>query len=212
LRRARKRPCVAPAGAAGRVPVGPRRLLALAAAATLLGAAPAAVSGEVDLGESPTETPTGEKAEPSPAARRQAQRLMNAGLPFAEQMLAEHGRFYPFGTVLLPDGLIRAVGAAEDLEQSPELLYESMLEALRAGADDGSFRAAATFTNVEMRHPDGHTISAVHVALEHDEGYCVDVYFPIERDGDSFGLGESFAGLRAGTIFAACMPAGSTSR
>ena len=150
--------------------------------------------------------------EPPAVARRQAQRLMNAGLPFAEKMLAEHGRFFPFGTVMLPDGLIRAVGATEDLEQAPDELYRNMLQALRAGAGDGSFAAAATFANVEMQHPDGRTITAVHVALEHRAGYCVDIYFPVERTGETVGLGESFAALRAGTLFDACKTPASAAR
>ena len=111
----------------------------------------------------------------------------------------------PFGAVMLPDGLIRAVGAAEDLEQPPEALYERMVEGLRAGAADGSYRAAAMFTNVAMEHPDdGRSIAAVHVALEHRDGYCIDVFFPIDRRGDVVELGDSFAAPRTGTLFPSC--------
>jgi len=162
----------------------------------------AAETSERGRDTAPPESPV---EEPSAEVRRQARRLMNAGLPFAEKMLAEHGQFFPFGTVMLPDGLIRVVGAVENLEQPPETLYEQMLERMREGASDGSFRAAATFTNVAMRHPeDDRSIAAVHVALEHRDGYCVDIFFPIERRGDTVELGASFAGRRAGTFFDAC--------
>ena len=65
----------------------------------------------------------------------------------------------------------------------------------------------------------GHTLDEVvddllplHVALEHREGYCVDIFFPIERSGETLGLGESFAGLRQGTLFEACKKPGEVSR
>ena len=37
--------------------------------------------------------------------------LMNMMLPFAEKMLREHGEFYPYGGVMMPDGSMQHFAA-----------------------------------------------------------------------------------------------------
>lgn len=142
----------------------------------------------------------------APRARRQVERLMNAGLPFAEKMLAERGEFFPFGAVLLSEGKIRTVGAGDagDDASSAEV-YERLIDGIREGAGAREYRAAAVFALVELRDPaDGALISAVHVALEHESGYCVDVYYPTVVESGTLVLGEAFAGRRSGTFFESC--------
>jgi hypothetical protein len=39
-------------------------------------------------------------------AKADAETLLNAVMPFAERMLAEHGEFYPYGAAMKPDGEI----------------------------------------------------------------------------------------------------------
>ncbi len=158
-----------------------------------------ALSVQSDYPSSPVEPEPDETSN----QQRQVERLMNAGLPFAEKMLSEHGEFMPFGAVMLPEGKIQTVGADDGgVASSAEELYEALVRGLKQGAVDGSYRATATFVNVRMRNPaDGETIEALHVALEHESGYCVDVFYPLIRDGETAGLGESFAGRRVGTFF-----------
>ncbi len=139
-------------------------------------------------------------------ARQQVERLMNAGLPFAEKMLAEHGEFEPFGAVMLQKGLIQAVGTEEVPESVPtEQILAGLIEGLELGAEQGEYRAVATFAMVELRDPGrDRIVSAVHVALEHQDGLCIDVYYPTVLEGDSIVLGQSFAGRRHGVIFTRC--------
>ena len=142
----------------------------------------------------------------SSRTKRRAERVMNAGLPFAEQQLAENGQFAPFGAVMLPEGLIQNVMANDQREQPPvEEIHEQLLNGLREGAESGAYEVVATFVMVDLRDPvDGKTSTAVHVALEHRDGYCVDVFYPTVMRGDMLVLGEAFARKRSGTFFDAC--------
>ena len=154
----------------------------------------------------PDERTSPQDGTPGPRAQRQAERVMNAGLPFAEKLLAEKGEFAPFGAVMLPTGLIQNVGTEPaDGGASTETIYAELLDALRAGAAAKDYRAVATFAMVEVRAPeDGRIVSAVHVALEHRDGYCVDIYYPTLLRGEVLVLGESIAARRYGTIFDSC--------
>ena len=139
-------------------------------------------------------------------AKRQVERAMNAGLPFAEKMLADHGEFAPFGAVMLPEGLIQTVGTdTRDGDAPVEELYQRLSSGLRRGAESGAYQAIATFVLVQMRKPDdGEIISVVRVALEHRSGYCVDVYYPTVKRGEILTLGDPVAGKRTGEFFEAC--------
>jgi hypothetical protein len=140
-------------------------------------------------------------------AKQQAERVMNAGLPFAEKMLAEHSEFAPFGAVMLPHGLIQTLGASDDRETVPtEEIFEKLQDGLREGAQQQRYIAIATFAMVELRNPrGGEMLTAVHVALEHHDGYCVDVFYPTVLRGDTLVLGDSFGRKREGTLFESCL-------
>jgi hypothetical protein len=45
--------------------------------------------------------------------KQDATDLMNAVLPLAEQMLAGHGEFYPYGGAMRPDGGVEMIGASD---------------------------------------------------------------------------------------------------
>jgi hypothetical protein len=155
---------------------------------------------------SPDDRTSPQDGPPEPRGRRQVERVMNAGLPFAEKLLAEKGEFAPFGAVMLPTGLIQNVGTEPpDAEASTETLYAELLDALRAGSESEDYRVVATFAMVELRDPaDGRIVSAVHVGLEHRDGYCVDIYYPTLLRGEQVILGESIAVRREGLIFDSC--------
>lgn len=137
--------------------------------------------------------------------KRQVERVMNAGLPFVERMLATRGEFAPFGAVMLREGLIQNLQTDSASDASAEQIFQGLMKGLIRGVVSGEYKAVGVFAMVEMRQPDGMgTQSAVHVALEHSEGYCVDVYYPVVLRGDSLVLDEPFAGKRSGTFFNTC--------
>jgi hypothetical protein len=139
-------------------------------------------------------------------ARRQVERVMNSGLPFAEQALAEFGEFAPFGAVMLPDGLIQNLTPDDGVERpSAAQIHAKLSHGLREGARRGKYLVAATFVLVQLPHPEtGEAFTALRVGLEHRDGYCVDVFYPTVREGDRVVLREAFAGRRSGIFFDDC--------
>src|SRR5438552_820540 len=49
-------------------------------------------------------------------AKADCQALLDSVLPFAEQMLVNHGTFYPYGGAMRPDGQIVTVGGYDGTE------------------------------------------------------------------------------------------------
>ncbi len=139
-------------------------------------------------------------------AEEEAEFLMNQGLPFAEKMLADHGEFFPFGSVLYADGSATTVSPQDDREQPPTTeLLESLLDGIRSSAAAGTYKATAVFVNVRIEHPaDGQPVDAIHIGLEHQDGYCADVFFPYRRIEGRLELAEPFATQREGLVFDAC--------
>jgi predicted methyltransferase MtxX (methanogen marker protein 4) len=116
--------------------------------------------------------------------------LLNAVLPFAEQMLRQHGDFYPFGATIGRDGkisLVQAdVGDEEEIPDSPELVH-ILYEGLRDQAVRGEIRGGAVCTNVAIRlHESDEETDVVRVSLDHAKHEPLDVLQPyaIERNGD----------------------------
>ena len=131
--------------------------------------------------------------------------VLNAILPFAQQMLAKHGEFYPFGSTMTNDGEIVAQGAALEGNDHPASrpLIELMTQAFRKQALAGQIRAAGICYDVRTTPP-GQTAKtdAICVALEHNTGQCVNVFVPYKKGW--FGkvqYGELFASKRDPQIF-----------
>ena len=117
--------------------------------------------------------------------------LLNAVLPFAEQMLRQHGDFYPFGATIGHDGKISLVQAdlgedEEEIPDSPELVH-LLYEGLKDQAVRGEIRGGAVCTNVSIRPDESEEeTDAVRVSLDHAKHEPLDVFQPyaIERTGD----------------------------
>jgi len=130
--------------------------------------------------------------------------LLNALLPFAQQMLAEHGEFYPFGSTMTVAGKIVAQ-AAHIGEEHPKSqpLIELLTQAYRQQALNGEIRAAGICYDVRTIPP-GQTekTDAVCLALEHQTGQSVSVFVPYKKG--LFGkvkYGELFAAAREPEFF-----------
>jgi hypothetical protein len=123
--------------------------------------------------------------------------LLNALVPFAQQMLSKHGEFYPFGASMNPDGEV-AANAADTGDEHPDSqeLIVMMMEAFRREAAAGGIRAAGICVDVRTIPP-GETekTDAIKVGLEHQSGEAVDVFIPYEKGF----LGK----LKYGGLFAA---------
>jgi hypothetical protein len=147
-------------------------------------------------------------AQTKPATpKEEAEKVMNAGIPFARKMLVDHGEFSSFAFAMSFDGKVNAVAASGDDEHpTPQQLITHLLAALQAGATRHEFKATAMFMDSRVQPPGGSgKIDAIQVGLEHKSGYCADVFFPYSKDTKgNLILGEPFTSKRVGTVFGTC--------
>jgi hypothetical protein len=124
------------------------------------------------------------------------QELLNFLLPHAEQMLNEHGEFYPYAAALDSDGQLNAVDAEVDDDDSPDVgdVLLALHEGLREQAAEGAIRATGIAADVTLTDPDsGETTDAVQVELDHANADAVDVFVPYETEADGIKFGELVA-------------------
>ncbi|HEY3140420.1 MAG TPA: hypothetical protein VGJ86_04790 [Acidimicrobiales bacterium] len=114
--------------------------------------------------------------------------LINASLPFAQQMLEAHGEFFPYGAAVDDSGETRMVAAdagqyvqpgkqlrrAGHMRFSNTELLDLLLDGLRRDRD--SIRAVAVVSDVRLADSD-----AVRVELEHREGHAIAVLLPYKK-------------------------------
>lgn len=136
-------------------------------------------------------------------AKAESESLMNAALPFAEEMLQKHGEFFPYGQALDTKGKIISVAAANGQEHPPSAEIISLLkEAFVQGANSGKYKATALVYDVRVQLPStGAKSDAIAVSLNHRDDYSVVVYFPYRCDGDKLIMGEVFASRGDGDVF-----------
>jgi hypothetical protein len=130
--------------------------------------------------------------------------LLEALLPFAQQMLSKHGEFYPFGASMDLVGQINCVSAYDGDEhlESQELI-EMMTAGFRTEAVAGRIRAAAICADVRIVPP-GQTekTDAICVSAEHENGEALDAYVPYRKGFlGRYKYGEIFAARRQPQFF-----------
>src|SRR5262249_56366350 len=80
--------------------------------------------------------------------------LLNALLPFAQQMLSKHGEFFPFGSAMSVDGKIEAHAASDGSEKPPsQQLIDLLTQSFRQQSSSGQIRAAAICYDVRTIPP-----------------------------------------------------------
>ena len=112
--------------------------------------------------------------------KAQCEDVMNAVLPFAEEMLTKHREFYPFGGTMSADGEIAHTGGWTGDEQPESSEVIDLLEkAFRAAAARGEYKATALVYDIRTIPPGKHDKQdAIAVALDHRDKYSVIVIFP----------------------------------
>lgn len=117
--------------------------------------------------------------------------LLTVTLPFAQQMLAKHGEFYPFGATVAAGGETRLL--AGDLGQerpaSADVL-SVLVERLRHERVD--LRAVAVCSDVRLSDT-----AAIRVELEHRDGHAMTVLMPYKKR--RLGRAVEYENLRGGT-------------
>jgi hypothetical protein len=113
----------------------------------------------------------------SPESQSDLDALSNAAWPFAEQMLAKHGEFFPYAVAMRQNGEIAIIAGYTGSEKPPSAEVLTLLyEGLRGGADEN--RAAAVVADVRLKNE---ATDAIQVELEHREGIALKVFLPYRK-------------------------------
>jgi hypothetical protein len=129
--------------------------------------------------------------------------LMNSALPFAEQMLKQHGEFFPYGAALNSKGSIVSVAAYEGEERprSTEVI-RLLKQAFVRGASSGEYKATALVYDVKVTLPSSSEKSdAISVSLNHRDSYSIIIVIPYVLKNGQLTLGEVFAQKGEADVF-----------
>ena len=130
--------------------------------------------------------------------------LLNALVPFAQEMLSKHGEFYPFAASMDLDGEISCVaGDTGDEQPGSEDVIELLSEGLRDEARQGKIRATGICLDI-WTIPPGKTekTDAICVRLEHVDGDAVHCCVPYRKGMlGKYKYGDLFAGAGDRVIF-----------
>jgi len=114
--------------------------------------------------------------------------LLNAALPFAQQQLAKHGEFFPYGVALSKDGQIGMFAGYTGTKRPPSTeVLEILYEGLRSTSEAN--RGAAVVADVRLK---GEGTDAIQVEVEHREGISLRVFLPYRK--------KRFGGLETGQM------------
>jgi hypothetical protein len=131
-----------------------------------------------------------------PTPRDEMDAMLDALLPFAQQMIAKHGEFYPFAAALDSSGELQMVAGntGEEHPDSSELI-DLLIEGLSQQASSGEIRAAGVCADVRVTPPgSGDVTDAIRVAIEHAGSEPVEVFLPYAS--------RKFRGAEYGELFA----------
>ena len=101
--------------------------------------------------------------------------LLNAALPFAQQMLDQHGEFFPYGVAIDASGETHMAAGYTGEERPPS---QSVLDILAQGYREqrDGLRAVALVADVRADGSD-----AIRVEVEHREGQAMFVLMPYKK-------------------------------
>lgn len=130
--------------------------------------------------------------------------LVNKALPFAQQMLQEHGEFYPFAAVISANDEFTHIGVDTGKEQpGSQEVVEELVFSLRDMAMNGMIRATAICIDVRTIPP-GQTekADAICVRLERSDTEPIQALLPYRKKRmGGYQFGEMFATVGDREIF-----------
>lgn len=135
--------------------------------------------------------------------KEQCEQLLGATIPFVEKTLEEYGEFHPLGCYMNHDGSISlaSVYDGDEVPASQELI-DMLNDRVSSMAGNGEIVASAVVYDVRITLPStGAPSDAIVAALDHRDGYSVEVIFPYTLDGGTLTFGETLAQHGAGRIF-----------
>jgi len=137
-------------------------------------------------------------------SRVEGDKILNALLPFAKQMLAKHGAFLPCGAFLGETGQVNLLAAKSGNERpQPQALIELLAGSLRKSAAAEKYQATGICVDVRVVPPGGTEKSdAIQVSIEYPDGEAVNVFLPYKKvTPGNVQYGEIFASSAIPRIF-----------
>lgn len=112
--------------------------------------------------------------------KQQCKELMDSLLPFATQMLASHGEFFPFGGTIDANGKIGMTGGWTGEEHPPSSEVISLLHsAFVVGARERNYIATALVYDVRVVPPGEQAkTDAIAIDVSHRDGISQTVIYP----------------------------------
>ncbi|HWB32492.1 MAG TPA: hypothetical protein VG714_04900 [Acidobacteriaceae bacterium] len=129
-------------------------------------------------------------------AHEEVNTLLNALLPFAQQMLGKYGEFLPFAAAIDNSGEVQMVGTHDgDEHPSAQQLIDQFTEVFRTQAKTKSIRAAGICYDGRVVPPNQTEKSdAICCILEHGSGETIQLYLPYQNNvNKQIQYGEIFA-------------------
>ena len=135
------------------------------------------------------------------AEREQLDDVLNKLLPFAHELLAKYGEFFPFGAAMDRDGKVRMVAGDTGTEHPPsDEVIVLITEAMKRERD--SLAAVGICYDVRVRtSADGDPTDAICVALEHRDGTSLVVLQPYSKRDETMEYGQLMAQPGRRTVF-----------
>ena len=131
--------------------------------------------------------------------------LLNALLPYAQQMLEKHGEFFPFAASMSSAGEI-ALAASYSGDEHPEsqAVIDLSIQGLRERATRGEIRASGVCVDVRAIAPgQSKKTDAIETRLEHANGEAVNVFLPYQKGfRGKLKYGDIFASSGTPSVFA----------
>ena len=140
--------------------------------------------------------------QPSPEAKEDYNALLNALMPFAEEMLKKHGEFYPFGAAVNTAGEVSAHAAdiGEEMPESGEVIA-LLTKGFQAEVRAGKLRATGICYDARIVQ-DGKKVDAVIMSLEHVCGNASKACVPYSKGiFGKYRFGEMIVSLDEQKIF-----------
>jgi hypothetical protein len=130
--------------------------------------------------------------------------LLNFLLPFAQDMLAKHGEFFPFAATMSVGGELAKAASYTGSERPASMeVLEVIEDGLRQSARNSEIRAAAVCVDARVQAP-GTTekTDAIQVKFEHSDGEAIEVFLPYRKGFlRRLKYGELFATQGTRTLF-----------
>jgi hypothetical protein len=129
--------------------------------------------------------------------------LMRMLVPFAEKMLREHGEFYPYGGVMMPDGSMQHFAASDGTEQPKSSdLIDLLLAKFREDGRQRRYKATGIVYDARTIPPGAtEKTDAIGVRLDHQAGYSVVVMIPYRLADGQVVKGTVFAVKGDASVF-----------